>query len=268
MIASLAEIIRSLEAAAREAGSAALGYFRPGAASTAEVSYKEGNSPVTVADHAANDILLRRLGAAFPDFAVISEESSPAKSRGEQSHALIIDPIDGTRGFIEGRPHWCVSVGLAIEGVAVCGIIHAPALKHTYTAFQGGGAFLNGEKLPLRTEPKHPTLRMSGPKALVAEGARIFGSEPFHHPRLPSLALRLVEVATGAVDLAFASQGSHEWDSAAAACILSETASVLIDRNGQPMRFNQPELRRAELIACPTSLVEDLVTDWRLHSAT
>lgn len=268
MIASLAEITGTLEAAAREAGAAALTYFRPGAASTAQVSYKEGNSPVTVADHAANDILLRRLGDAFPDFAIISEETAPDQKRGSQSHALIIDPIDGTRGFIEGRPHWCVSVGLAIEGVAVAGVVHAPALKHTYTAHDGGGAFLNGTRLPIRTLPDRSTLRFSGPKALVAEGARIFGLEPAHQPRLSSLALRLVEVATGDVDVAFASQGSHEWDSAAAACILSETGAALVDLAGQPMRFNQPALRRAELMACPTSLVEDLITGWRLHTIT
>jgi myo-inositol-1(or 4)-monophosphatase len=265
---SLAEITGTLEAAAREAGAAALSYFRPGAASTAQVSYKDGHSPVTVADHAANDILLQRLGVAFPDFAIISEETAPDQKRGAQSHALIIDPIDGTRGFIEGRPHWCVSVGLAVDGVAVSGVVHAPALEQTYTAHKGGGAFVNGKRLLPRTEPDRSTLRFSGPKALFAEGARIFGLEPAHQPRLPSLALRLVEVATGDVDVAFASQGSHEWDSAAAACILSETGAALIDLEGQPIRFNQPVLRRADLLACPTSLVLDLITGWRLHSAT
>jgi myo-inositol-1(or 4)-monophosphatase len=262
---ALSQIIRILEQAGRDAGSAAFVYFREGATSTADVHYKDGNSPVTAADHAANHVLMQQLRQAFPDYALISEETPPEDDRRSRSHALILDPIDGTRGFIAGRPHWCVSIGLAVDGIAVAGVIHAPALQRTFVATQGGGAFLNGRRLPPRVDPKPGALTFSGPKPLVEAGARHFGLDPIHGPRLPSLALRFLEVATGEVDVAFASSGSHEWDSAAAACILAETGATLLRLDGEPIRFNQPVLRQCELVAAPSALMPDLIHGMQRH---
>ncbi|MBV1703843.1 MAG: 3'(2'),5'-bisphosphate nucleotidase CysQ, partial [Hyphomicrobiales bacterium] len=130
--------------AAREAGAEAMRHFRPGARTSADVAYKEGNSPVSEADHAADRALAATLRKAFPGAAWLSEESAEDAAARARPLALVVDPIDGTKAFIAGDPRWCVSVALSLDGRVVAGVLHAPALGRTYVAARGGGSFRDG----------------------------------------------------------------------------------------------------------------------------
>jgi myo-inositol-1(or 4)-monophosphatase len=249
MAASLAADLKLLEEAARLAGEAALRYFRPGEATTAEVSYKEGNSPVSEADHAANDVLEQHLRRARPSYQWISEETLDAEERLTASHLFVVDPIDGTRAFIAGLPQWCVSVALVVDGAPIAGVIHSPPLGVTYAGAKGLGAFRNGA--PIRV-----SRRRSLQKAVVAGGKQtlerlqeLTGSAVQAGPRIPSLALRLALAAENRIDLALAATGAHDWDIAAADIILMEAGGVLLDMDGERLVYNRPSLRRGPLCA-------------------
>jgi myo-inositol-1(or 4)-monophosphatase len=246
-----------LVAAARAAGETAMGWFRSGAHTSAEVSYKAGNSPVSVADIAANDVLERALRSRFPDCGWISEETADDAAWLASGQVLIVDPIDGTRAFISGDPQWSVSVGLVSGGRAVAGVVHAPALGLTYAAAARHGATLNGRAIRCASRPGLAGATVAGPRPLID---RLEASGPLglaRAPRTPSLALRLTGVAEGKHDIGLASDGAHVWDIAAADIILREADGTLIDEAGEAIRYDSPDLRRGHLAAGPATLARE-----------
>ena len=223
-----------LAAAAREAGALALGFFRLGAATSAEVQSKSGGSPVTEADLAADALLKRRLREAFPEAGWLSEETADDAERLKRRALLVIDPIDGTRAFVAGDPRWAVSAALVVDGRPVAGVVHAPALEETYAAARGAGATFNGAPIAVAGALSHPRrFSAAGPKpVLQAMGARL-GATIDIAPRVPSLAYRLCLVARGAIHFAVAGANSHDWDIAAADLLLEEAGATARRRLGR-----------------------------------
>jgi myo-inositol-1(or 4)-monophosphatase len=238
-----------LEAAARAAGEAALAYFRKGAATTARVSFKAGDSPVSEADLAANAVIEARLRAAFPDAGWISEESERAADEPSTARILIVDPIDGTRAFIAGDPQWCVSVALVENRRPVAGVIHAPALGVTFRAAFGHGAFRDGGPISVSRREALADATIAGPRPLLDRLAQASGQAIERATRTPSLALRLARAADATFDLAVASDGAHDWDIAAADIILAEAGAVLVDADGAIIRYGGQSLRRGLMAA-------------------
>jgi histidinol-phosphatase len=126
--------------AAREAGAIALRYFR----GPFEVRIKADQSPVTEADHAVEQAIVERLRRAFPDIGVLGEELG---AEGSQERRWIVDPIDGTKNFVRGIPHWATLLALEEEGEVTLGVVHAPATGDLFWARRGEGAFANGVRL-------------------------------------------------------------------------------------------------------------------------
>ncbi len=261
----LSEELDLLLAAAEAAGAVALPYFHPGKQTSANVSFKDGNSPVSDADHAANDALAAILRPARPGYHWVSEETADDSARLAASHVFIVDPIDGTRAFIAGRLQWCVSVALAVDGHSVAGVIHAPALGLTYAATRRGGALLNGQPIHVTRKTSLQGALVAGPKPALEQLERITGLSLEHGPRIPSLALRLALAAEGKVDLGIASSGAHDWDVAAADVILREAGGILMDLDREPLVYNRPSLRRDTLCAGPEGLVGAAIDAFGLH---
>lgn len=126
--------------AARSAGEIALKYFRRGV----EVMLKPDRSPVTRADHEAEQIIVEILGRAFPERGFLGEELG---ARGSEEVRWIVDPIDGTRNFVRGIPIWGVLIALEERGEITAGVVLNPVSGELWTARKGGGAFLGGERL-------------------------------------------------------------------------------------------------------------------------
>lgn len=122
------------------AGRSTLAHFRTELA----VERKADQSPVTIADRAAETILRDRIASRFPDHAILGEEYGPAGSH--DRYRWVIDPIDGTQSFIRGVPFYGVLVGLEVDGVPAVGVCHFPALGETFAASTGGGCWLNGRR--------------------------------------------------------------------------------------------------------------------------
>ncbi len=125
---------------AEEAGRIGMSFFR----GTFDVREKVDRTPVTEADLAIEAMVRRAIRERFPDDAVLGEE---AGLEGGSSRRWIVDPIDGTKNFADGIQIWATLIALAVEGVPVLGVVHAPALGETYEAARGSGALMNGEPI-------------------------------------------------------------------------------------------------------------------------
>ena len=140
----IADDLALLIDAAQKAGEIAHSYF----GRSPETWYKgKERSPVSEADMASDRFLRDTLLAARPSYGWLSEETLDDPSRLARERIFIVDPIDGTRGFIGGKTDWCVSVAIVENGVAVVGALASPARGNIWWASRGNGAFLNSERL-------------------------------------------------------------------------------------------------------------------------
>lgn len=238
-----------LVAAARAGGEVALRDFRWFERTSAAVRLKHGGSPVTDADLAVDRHLKAQLGEAFPEAGWLSEETADDLGRLECAELLVVDPIDGTRAFLGGDPRWAVSIALIDDGRPIAGVIHAPALGETFAAAYGCGAAHDGARLPRKLAPLRQRPAAGGPRALIAAVSAASGVECDVVPRIPSLALRLARVASGELDLAFASGNCHDWDIAAADVLLREAGATLTGAHGGEIEYNQTRTRHGVLAA-------------------
>lgn len=223
-----------LEQAAREAGEIAMRYWRH----DPQAWDKGGDAgPVTEADLAVNAHLESLLRGARPDYGWLSEESVDDPSRLDAKHCFIIDPIDGTRAFIDGQEGFSHSLAIATDDRITAAVVHLPARGLTYTASENGPALLNGKPIAVRDH--------------VLDGATVLTGIPsldpvFWHGRVPpvrrefrpSLAWRLCLVAEAQFNAALSTRGAWEWDIAAGSLIAQRAGAVTSDLNGRPMRFN------------------------------
>jgi myo-inositol-1(or 4)-monophosphatase len=252
-----------LAAAAREAGALALGFFRLGAATSAEVQSKSGGSPVTEADLAADALLKQRLREAFPEAGWLSEETADNAERLKRRALLVIDPIDGTRAFVAGDPRWAVSAALVVDGRPVAGVVHAPALDETYAAARGAGATLNGAPIAIAGSYDPRRFSAAGPRPVLEAMGATLGATIDIAPRVPSLAYRLCLVVRGAIHFAVAGANSHDWDVAAADLVLEEAGARLADGSGDRLLYNTRHIRRGALLAVPEPLAQRLLEAFR-----
>lgn len=232
---------------AEKAGEIGLTYFR----ARNEVRYKSGNSPVSEADDAIDDFLRNGFAEARPSYGWLSEETADTDARMEKrlegSRVVIADPIDGTRGFIEGSEEWCISIAIVENDRPVHAILHCPALGRTFLASHGKGLELKG--VPARPQKSTGKPRVTGSKKLISIIEALPG-KPFEcAPFIPSLAYRLALVAIGELDGAFARPGASEWDVAAADLILEEAGGQLSDTDSNPLRYNQSRVILPGLVA-------------------
>jgi myo-inositol-1(or 4)-monophosphatase len=252
-----------LAAAAREAGAVALAYFRHGGTTSAFVRSKVGGSPVTEADLAADAFLKRRLGEAFPEAGWLSEETADDPGRLSRRSLIVVDPIDGTRAFIDGDPRWTVSVALIVDGRPAAGVVHAPALDETYAAARGAGVQLNGKPLHSPNSSAGAEYRVAGPKPILnAMGSRL-GATMDIRPFVPSLAYRMCMAASGALDFAAAGPNSHDWDIAAADLVLEEAGGRLVEAAGERLQYNRTRIRRGPLLGALDALAPRLLEAFR-----
>jgi myo-inositol-1(or 4)-monophosphatase len=239
----------SIVDAAQTAGELALGFFRPGGKTSARIFHKQGGSPVTEADYLVDRFLRDRLEGLFPEAAWLSEESEDTAARLDNNLVLVVDPIDGTRGFLNGHRTWAISIALVQDGRPLIGVVHAPALSETYVATHGGGARLNGGAMEVsRLDALQEGAKVAAPASFAADLRRC-GLRFDLQPRIPSLAMRVAFVASGALDAGFASENAHDWDIAAADLILQEAGGRLASLDGRLIMYNRKDTRHGVLTA-------------------
>ncbi|MGE3246025.1 MAG: 3'(2'),5'-bisphosphate nucleotidase CysQ [Beijerinckiaceae bacterium] len=245
--AEYAALAAAIGEAARAAGAIALDFFEHGGKTRATVEYKDGGSPVSEADIAVDRFLHARLTALAPEAGWLSEESADDPVRLDKGRVFVVDPIDGTRAFINGDRRWGVAIALVGAGRPLAGVLYMPALDELYTAALGSGAARNGLAIRASTQSTLGGARIAGPKKALDALTAKFSIE--QEPRIPSLAYRLARVASGELDAALASTDAWDWDIAAADLIVREAGGSLTGLDGRPPQYNLPRPRHGILAA-------------------
>src|ERR1044072_2625314 len=194
---------------------------------------KERGQPVCEADLLVDAHLKATLGALAPDAAWLSEETADHISRMSSERLWVVDPIDGTRDFVRGRPGWAVSIALVERGEVMLGVLAAPARKEIWLAARGQGAWRNGETIYASTRTLLPGARVPADVLPKAD----HDLTTVHRPN--SIALRMARVAADEADLVATVRWGAEWDVAAASLIAQEARAVVTAALGQPLFFNR-----------------------------
>lgn len=230
-------------AAAREAGAAILRHYRPGETVHARsmMQDKGYDNPLTRADLEADHILKERLLTQWPEDGWLSEESADHPRRLQCGRVWVVDPLDGTKEFIQGIPQFAVSVALVEAGKPVLAVVHNPALNETFSAWAGGGAWCNGA--PLRVSA---TDRLTGAACIASRSETRRGDwKPFAHEfrltEVGSIAYKLAVLAAGRFDLTFTLSPKNEWDICAGVLLVEEAGGRVSDKEGRPLGFNRPD---------------------------
>jgi myo-inositol-1(or 4)-monophosphatase len=244
--------------AAEAAGKIASGFFH-GAAERWDKP--GGQGPVTEADLAVDRMLRNELTSARPGYGWLSEETEDTPARLEAEQVFIVDPIDGTRSFIEGSTTWAHSLAIARNGIVETAVVLLPERGKLYAAARGQGATLNGA--PLTVSPK-----------IEIEGATVLAAKPNFNPSFwrnrdvprverafrSSLAYRLSLVGEGRFDAMMTLRPTWEWDVAAGALIVEEAGGAVTDQAKGIARFNNPHPQLHGMVAGTPSVHDALIT--------
>ncbi len=232
--------------AARVAGEILRGHWRRGGY---EVGSKGHDNPVTAADLEADRAIKKLLRDPFPEYGWLSEETVDNDARLQCRRVWIVDPLDGTKEFINGIPEFSVAIALVEEGVPILGVTYNPIKREMYWAARGLGCHLNAR-------PVHVTrtrvLKRATVLASRSETAR--GEWQVFHGILKvsptgSVAYKLAMVAAGKGDATFTRSPKSEWDIASGAALIAEAGGVITDIRGRKIRFNQRNVKLEGLIA-------------------
>lgn len=224
-----------------EAGRIALAMW-PGGGSQVTSWEKSPGNPVCDADLAVDAFLKRELGALLPAAGWLSEETVDAPARLENDLVWLVDPVDGTRDFVRGRPGWAVSVALLSGGRPLFGLLDAPARGELWEAEAGQGALRNQAALASSQRSS-----LSGAR-VPADTLPKIDADLIAVPRANSIALRIVMVAADEADLCATLRWGFEWDIGAATLIAREAGAAVTDAFGQPLTYNKRDPRAFGLL--------------------
>jgi myo-inositol-1(or 4)-monophosphatase len=232
----------------------ALSFFR----ANAKVWTKVGNSPVTEADIAVDQMLHRELLAARPSYGYLSEETEDDGSRLTAERTFIVDPIDGTRAFVAGATDWTIPIAVVEAGRPIACALFAPAKGEIYHAERGAGAFRDGRpiKVSERTSLDGATLAVSKRLFDMADIVAPAGFKSVFHA---SLAYRLARVADGRLDGAAIKPDAQDWDLAAADLLVQEAGGRLTNLDLSQPRYDRPTTAHGPMVAAPPQLHGELV---------
>ncbi len=243
----LQRIARSLESAAL-----ALSEFTPG---EVEAELKAGGDPLTMADLTVNRVLHEYLPEEGEGW--LSEETADDRHRLDCERVWVVDPIDGTREFIQGIPEWCVSVGLLEAGRPVAGGILNPATGELILGAEDLGVTRNGVEVGItRTSDLRGALVLASRSEVKRREWSAFWQEPVSVRNVGSVAYKLGLVAAGLADATWTLVPKHEWDVVGGAALVMAAGGVVMRPDGDPVLFNQENPKLPGFVATGPGLRE------------
>ena len=235
---------------AREAGAAILDLYE-GPLIIEQKSEAHDNEPVTQADKLANQIIVDRLGREFPDDGILAEESVDTDRRLEKSRVWMIDPLDGTNGFIDGNGDFAVQIGLSIAGQSVLGVVYQPLTGVLYRAVRGGGAWVERRgfesvRALVSDHTELSTMRLAASRShrssRMDRVVQAFGLK--EEINRGSVGIKVGLIVERQCDLyVHLSPQTKQWDTCAPEIILTEAGGRLTDLFGQPLDYNRSDLQ-------------------------
>ena len=253
---------------ARSAGAAILEHYE-GPLNIKQKTYEDDFEPVTQADTIANDLIVTRLKHEFPGDGILAEESIDTERRLAKSRVWMVDPLDGTNGFIDGNGDFAVQIGLAEDGECVLGVVYQPLPDVLYRAVRGGGTWIE------RPEFEPEKAAVSDKKTLSA--MRLAASRSHRSPRMNKVVTQLGfqdEVQRGSVGIKIGllveqqcdvyihlSPRTKQWDTCAPEVILIEAGGRISDLFGYPLDYNVPDVQNRNGLVASNGVAHDQIID-------
>ena len=241
--------------AALEAGREVLNRFTPGAI---DAQYKAGHDPVTEADRTVDDVLrklLLREGEGW-----LSEETVDDFSRLDKRRVWVVDPLDGTREFVQGIPEFCVSIAMVENGIPVAGGICNPATDELILGSRETGVTYNGKPAqPSQRRDLHGALVLASRSETKRGEWKRFQSAEFKIRPMGSVAYKLGLVSAGCADITFTLVPKHELDVAAGAALVLSAGGFVQTLENTDLKCNQKNPLLSGLIACGPYLQTELL---------
>ena len=249
---------------AREAGAAILDYY-DGPLKIEQKSDSGDSEPVTQADKAANEIIVRRLQREFPEDGILAEESIDTSRRLSKERVWMIDPMDGTTGFIDGNGDFAVQIGLAENGRPVMGVVYQPLTGVLYRTVRGGGAWIERpefevERAQVSDHTDVSTMRLAASRnhrsPRMDQVFQAFGFK--EEVRRGSVGIKVGLIVERQCDLYIhLSPRTKQWDTCAPEIILHEAGGKLTDLFGQPLTYNNPDLQNRNGVVASNAVAHD-----------
>src|SRR5215203_1433257 len=253
---------------ARFAGAAILEHYE-GPLNIEQKNTDDDIEPVTQADTIANDLIVTRLKDEFRDDGILAEESVDTKRRLEKSRVWMVDPLDGTNGFIDGNGDFAVQIGLAENGQVVVGVVYQPLTGVLYRAVRGGGTWVE------RPQFEAEQARVSNKQALSE--MRLAASRSHRSPRMNKVVTRLGfqdEVQRGSVGIKVGllveqqcdvyihlSPRTKQWDTCAPEVILTEAGGRITDLFGYHLNYNVPDVQNRNGLVASNGVSHDQIIE-------
>ena len=258
------QLLEVMVSAAIEAGRVACAIYR----GDFKVETKQDESPVTAADHAAEAIILARLAAAAPTIPVVAEEQVAAGQVPETGREFfLVDPLDGTKEFIQRRGDFTVNIALVRERAPVLGVVYAPAKSQLFGGDVGAhGAFRSDQSVDAEARASRSDIRVRTPPAVgltvVASRSHLNAETDQYLRRLKTStlvsvgsSLKFCLVASGEADVYPRLGPTMEWDTAAGHAVLAAAGGTVINLDSTPFRYGKPDFRNPSFIATSTLIV-------------
>jgi myo-inositol-1(or 4)-monophosphatase len=243
-----------LKQAARKGGEIGVSFFRKNVRQWT----KSGNSPVTEADLAIDVLLRDFLMEVRPDYGWLSEETEDDTRRLDTDRLFIVDPIDGTRGFIAGEDVWTISLAVVENGRPVAGVVYNPVRNEMFSATIKGGAFLNESAISVsnKTSLQGAVLPLSNPLLAIRKRNKNLSFQMT--PKVASLAYRLALVSCGRVDGTAIRENACDWDLAAGDLLIHEAGGNLITLERGKPTYNKYDVCHGALSAGTAGVAEEI----------
>ena len=253
---SLKDNLALAKKAAKKAGSVAMSFFQT---SKYKIKDKSFNNPVTTADHQANKVIKDILFQSNSSYGWLSEETVDSDDRLANDYVWIVDPIDGTKEFIEGVPQFSISIALAHLGEPIIGVIYNPSTNELFSASKNMGSFCNDERVKCLDQNKESIALVS--RSEVKRGLWDEYKNNFKDLRpIGSVAYKLGLIGAGKGDIFATLRPKNEWDICAGHCIINESGGALFDLHGKLIKYNQKKtLIQPGLIAGSKNKVKSLL---------
>jgi len=249
---------------ARAAGAAILEHYE-GPIKVEQKNYDDDVEPVTQADRIANELIVNGLKRVFPEDGILAEESVDTKRRLQKSRVWMVDPLDGTNGFIDGNGDFAVQIGLAEEGQCVLGVVYQPLTGVLYRAVRGEGTWLE--------RPQFAPERVHVSDKNIPSEMRLAASRSHRSPRMNRVVARFGfrdEVQRGSVGIKIGllvekqcdvyihlSSRTKQWDTCAPEVILTEAGGRVTDLFGYPLNYNVPDVQNRNGLVASNGAAHD-----------
>jgi 3'(2'), 5'-bisphosphate nucleotidase len=232
-------------------------------------SHDDDIEPVTQADRIANELIVNGLNAVFPSDGILAEESVDTERRLSKSRVWMVDPLDGTNGFIDGNGDFAVQIGLVEDGEPVIAVVYVPLSRTLYRAVVGHGAWIE--------RPQRETEQAAVSDRKTFATMRLAASRSHRSPRMSKVVQRFgfrEEVQRGSVGIKVGllveqqcdvyihlSPRTKQWDTCAPQLILTEAGGRVTDLFGQPLHYNVRDVNNRNGLVASNGAAHDLIIE-------